>query len=900
MRFTAPEWFLLMPALILLAWWWRAGRLYRPLRAACLMLLVLLLAGPQWRRLESGLDLWVLVDQSASAEEALLHRLPEWEALLQRGMSTDDRLFFVDFADEAIMRGDDETLAFTGNRERTRLATAIRFSLAGMRTQRSSRLLVLTDGYSTEPVRDLAGRLEDQGVPLDFRLTPDAGGADYRVTSIAMPHRVQSGEPFLLDIAVTGQPDGEVPYSLHRDRRQVGQGQVAVARGHGRIRLAERIPKGGSHRYQVRLHPEDDKHPGNNSAERWIEVAGGPRILLVTNYTGDPLVPILQGQGFEVEVEQDPRALHPGRLTGARAVILNNVPADRIPPEFTAGLDFFVRGQGGGFLMAGGKQSFGAGGYFASAVEDLLPVSMELRQEHRRLSAAMAIVLDRSGSMAAGVAGGRTKMDLANAGAAQTIEMLGNGDAVTVFAVDSQPHKILPLTVLGDNRIPLTRAVRRITSSGGGIFVYTGLRAAWEELQQARQGQRHLILFADAQDAEEPGEYRELLEEMVAGGTTISVIGLGTDRDVDADFLQDIAQRGNGRIFFNADPSQLPAIFARETVAVARSVFVDEPAPVAPASGWLEIAGGQLHWPEAIDGYNLSYLKPEATAASFTADEHEAPLVAFWHRGIGRAAAITFPLGGEFSERARRWEKYGDFLQTLTRWVAGDDVPPGLGVRPSLDGERLSVELLYDEEWEQAFGRNGPELLVTRGTGGDIEEVLWERMEPGRYAASLPIEPSVPLRGAARAGNQVISFGPVTLGRSPEWDFDQARVNELKHLARLTGGEERLDLSRIWQSPRRRVFVPLQNPLLVILLLLVLAEILWTRLASRWRPAAANAGARLPAVPRTARSKRPNEKAASDRPSAPAAPPAPEEPPDGEVPAARRRERFDRAKRRGT
>ena len=53
---------------------------------------------------------------------------------------------------------------------------------------------------------------------------------------------------------------------------------------------------------------------------------------------------------------------------------------------------------------------------------------------------------------------------------------------------------------------------------------------------------------------------------------SVSVIGLGSPTDSDAKFLEDIASRGNGRIFFNADPSQLPALFAQETVAIARSI----------------------------------------------------------------------------------------------------------------------------------------------------------------------------------------------------------------------------------------------------------------------------------------------------------------------------------------
>ncbi len=121
----------------------------------------------------------------------------------------------------------------------------------------------------------------------------------------------------------------------------------------------------------------------------------------------------------------DPSAAHVGELSGAKVVILNNVPAHLFHQDFLNALDFYVRSQGGGLLMAGGKQSFGSGGYFESAVDDLLPVSMELRTEQRKLAVAMSIVLDRSGSMAASVGPNLEKIDLADEGTARSISLLG-------------------------------------------------------------------------------------------------------------------------------------------------------------------------------------------------------------------------------------------------------------------------------------------------------------------------------------------------------------------------------------------------------------------------------------------------------------------------------------------
>ena len=71
-------------------------------------------------------------------------------------------------------------------------------------------------------------------------------------------------------------------------------------------------------------------------------MTSGPGILLVTGYRDDPIAGILKAQGFNVRVVEDTQTLSPGLLTGARAVILNNVPAYELPGDFTGALTFFV------------------------------------------------------------------------------------------------------------------------------------------------------------------------------------------------------------------------------------------------------------------------------------------------------------------------------------------------------------------------------------------------------------------------------------------------------------------------------------------------------------------------------------------------------------------------------
>ena len=178
----------------------------------------------------------------------------------------------------------------------------------------------------------------------------------------------------------------------------------------------------------------------------------------------------------------------------------------------------------------------------------------------------------------------------------------------------------------------------------------------------------------------------------------------------------------------------------------------------------------------------------------------------------------------------RAWPGYGDFLQTLARWLMGSDVPPGLALRPRVDGSELGLDLLYDESWDARLAASAPQILVADGATGKARPLVWERLEPGHFRASTPLAPGQWVRGAAQVGKYSLPFGPVAVGMDPEWLFDRQRVAELQNVARLSGGGERIDLSKIWQAPRQQEFSDVRPWLLAALLLAFVTEVLCTRL----------------------------------------------------------------------
>jgi uncharacterized membrane protein len=817
MTFHAAYWIVLLPALIALAWRYPSLQLAKPLRALLMLLLIAMLAEPQIQLTSTGLDLWVLVDKSASAKTSLGPKLREWERLLESTKGRNDRLNFVDFADVTIVRGEGDSVYFDKPRDETRIPLAVRSALSKIDRSRNSRLLLFSDGYGTDPLQPVRDLLEREGIALDYRLAGDDGGADFRIERISAPSRVQADESFLIEIVVTGTQDLKVPLKLQRDGQTLVETEVELHNHRAVLRLSDQLSgPAQAYRYTARTNPPGDRFPGNNWGESFVEIQGPRSVLVVSGYDNDPLQQVLAKSGVQAITVDNPETLSQADLTGRSVVVLNNIAAHKVSRDFVKALPFFVQSQGGGLLMVGGQASFGSGGWFQSEIDPLLPVSMELREEERRISAAMVVVLDRSGSMGAqvqGNMGNMSKMTLADEGAARTISLLGSTDQIS------------------GNREEMMAKARSVTVGGGGIFVYTGLKAAWEELKKVNKAvKRHIVLFADAADAEEPGEYKKLLAEITKADATVSVIGLGSDHDSDADFLKDVAKLGKGRVFFVSNAVDLPAVFAQETVSVARSTFVTDPTPVAGTVAWREISPFPIAWPAGVDGYNLNYVRPNSRAPLITKDEYSAPVIAAWQRGIGRTGAISAPIAGAYSEQFRKWNRHGDLLETLLGWLRGPELPPGIGIKTRIDGTTLSADLFYEKSWEEKISTSPPQLLIVGTDDSTPRAISWERLGPGHFRTSKELASSEVLRGVVQFGDVALPFGPIALGRSAEWDFDRNKIIELQSVAHSSGGVERVNLADVWRAPQRREAVNLFKPLLLLFLVLFLTEALLTRL----------------------------------------------------------------------
>lgn len=849
MTLTSPAWLLLALPLLAALWRWPLPtRVLQLVRATLLCVLLLALAGWCVRLPGRKGTVIVVADRSLSMPGEADRQLREIIDLTIKPMRADDQLGVVTFGSNVAVERGPQSGAFPGfvqqvEPDGSRLSEALDTALTLIPPQSPARILVISDGrWTGSDPSTVAAKAAARSIEIDHRLLERPLVNDAAVARVDAPVQVFPEESFMLTTWVRTPIEQELTVELRRDEVSLGAVRRKFPAGESRVVFRDRAAKPGTLRYTVALSgtSEADPVPENNRAKMLVGVHGPRAVLCVSGGADQQFATLLQAGGLNVtSARPGPLSLDLDRLSNHSAIILENVPAQRVGQRGLQSLAAWVQNSGGGLMMTGGRQSFGPGGYFRSPLEPVLPVSMELRREHRKLSLAIAVALDRSGSMAAPAGGGKQKMDLANLGTVQVLDLMGPGDELGVIAVDSAPHTVVEMGPADERRGAVRDQILRIESMGGGIFIGEALQAATNMIAKANASTRHIILFADAADSEEPANYRQILGQLRDAGVTVSVIGLGTEADSDANLLKEIAALGNGRIFFSNDPAQLPQLFAQDTFVVARSTFVDSETPVKEAGGLLTVIGQSLGGVPAVGGYNLTYLRPNATLGMVTEDEYKSPVIATWQAGLGRAAVYGGEVNGKFTGPIAQWERFGTLLTSLARWSAGADrpLPPGTALRQEIIGSDARIVLELDPQRQTEWVRSQPSVTTLRARTG---EVPTSEKRTLRWTSADTLEVTVPLSGEATAlstvaieGLSPVTLSPVCLPYSPEFAVGLERESgavSLEHVSRATGGIARLEVGSIWNDMTRQPrMISLTPWLLIMAALLMLVEVIERR-----------------------------------------------------------------------
>ncbi|MDR2390493.1 MAG: VWA domain-containing protein, partial [Planctomycetota bacterium] len=652
-----------------------------------------------------------------------------------------------------------------------------------------------------------------------------------------LPGEAEVRSAWFVRYAIHANAPVEADYILSRNGLVIARGRAALRPGPNHFFARDAAEEDGILQYRLEVMLSGDAVPQNNCSEALLRVRGGEKALVVSSVETPGLLAnslaaaAIPFDSFPPERFPDSPAL----LESYRLVILENCRLIDFPGGGAQALAAAVDAGLASLLITGGSDSFGTGGYHRSPLDPLLPVELELRNERRRGTTAVAIALDRSGSMAADAGNGRTKMDIANLGAAESIRLLSPRDQAAVIAVDSQPHVIVPLSQ-ADAADDLARLIRGIQSMGGGIYCRTALEAAAGEIRKSSLSNRHIILFADAADAEEQDGCLELAERIGREGVGLSVIAMGTVGDSDAGFLRELAAAGGGEALFSSHAGGLPALFTQEIMRVSRRGFLEEAVTprLAPSFAML---GVQADSPPRLGGVNVSSAREGALVFMDIDDGFGTPLLAARANGRSWTGAVLFELDGRHSGSFPAWPQAPELIVSLSRLLASGVNHVPVKAYSRLDRGVAEARFEFSPEAIRQF-RNVRPVLKWLAREGLVAESEMEWLEPGIAAARFPLARPGTYLPLADLGELGVAAAPsLSLSYSPEYAPESGRdgLALLRSLADAAGGGDGLDISDLRRSARaeRPGGVELRPFLFAAFLLMFLLELaarrLWIR-----------------------------------------------------------------------
>lgn len=775
-------------------------------------------SGPEIGRPLDRLTILIAADRSRSIDlvPAADQRIRQELNVAELGMKEDDRIGTIAFAADAATEDPPRPKSqlptpqrVAIGRDGTDIAAAIRRSLAEVPSDSAARIVLVTDGVATRgdtmsaAAAAVAAQIPIDVLPLEQRMVPDV-----RVVSVRAPARADRGEAFDLRLVTSSPAPADIEVRIKRDGQLIAKSPARVAAGEDVLRIREIASDPGLHRYDVEItaaDPKLDEAPEDNSGATFMRVRGPSAALVLEGDAGKGAFLARALEGAQFRVDQGTTTGVPtdiGALAAYDLVVLSDVRASDLSPTQIDALASYVRDLGGGLLLMGGDRSLGPGGYARTPIEEVSPVSFDLKQEQRRASLAEVIGIDISGSMSA-MAGAHTKLELANEAAARSAALLGPGDMLGVEHVDTAVHWSVPLQAVAD-KLAIDKAIRSVGPGGGGIIVPITLEAGYKALDAAKVNLKHMLLLADGSDAEDMGPAtRAMVSDAARKGITTSIVAIGDGGDVPE--LEFLSRLGSGRFYLIEDAQRLPAVFTQETILAARSAVVEKtftPSRAAPSPVLQNVA---IDRAPPLKGYVVTI--PKARATVLLRGPEGDPILATWSAGVGRAAAFTSDLKDRWGVAWTAWPDAARMVVQLARDISRKDEDVRVRLEADAAGGELHIgaTVVGDDGRAQSFRR----LLVhVAGPDGFSREIALDAVGAGSYAAAVPLSRPGTYIAVARdelSGEAVGTTGAV-LTAGEELRPTGSDMALLGRVAELTGGKKRDTLAGIFGDRASRRF----------------------------------------------------------------------------------------------
>jgi len=379
--------------------------------------------------------------------------------------------------------------------------------------------------------------------------------------------------------------------------------------------------------------------------------------------------------------------------------------------------------------------------------------------------------------------------------------------------------------------------------AGGGTDLYPAFDQALDSLEKTQAPLKHIIVLSDG--AVSDGAYDQLLKRANQNRITVSAVAFGEGADIS--FLEDLAQKGKGRLFRSeqtTEGSSLAQIFIRDTVLATGAGIQEKPVDVrATDSGAASpiLSGLNLDRSPKLLAHNMASSK-SGTAQTLLQTIKKDPILATGRAGLGKTAAWLGDLGGDWSQG---WNQtpgptpQTSLLETLllrtVRSIASSDTLP-LQAR----GNRLSVTSkgradLASLEVELSSRRplTGPVKIVAIAKDGSSQETILHPSGPYLATGSIKVtEAGSGLVLAQDSQGQLLGRTNFSVPLAPEFTRLGTDTQAMKRWAQVPDGQFDPSPDTVFQKPSQPVPTrhPLDQDLARGVLLLLLLEIAVRRL----------------------------------------------------------------------
>lgn len=839
LEFARPLLLLLLPAYIALIYLIdrRGGRRSRRIKhrvarvMRCLLtcLCVLALAAPSVVLPGGQQAVWILADASASARgmqdqmtQSVRTALENKDASVNAGV--------IAFGGNAMV---EKPLAQDGtyngvttavDAQASDLSSALTLASALLPEDAQGRIVVLSDG-ATVDVRAAAQQLAARGVTVDYQSFSGDALPDAQISQLNVPSRVYQGQSFTVTVQVTANHDTAGTLVLYQNRTPVSSREVTLRRGDNTFTFRDTAADTGVVTYEARLISEGDSCAQNDSMGGYVYVQGAPKLLLVEGRQGEgsEMAAMLSAAAMQYETVLPAQLPYDAeQLRQYDGVVLVNVDYDAADEEQWAALDSAVRVLGRGLTVIGGDSSYALGGYRGSRLEEMLPVTIDVRNKLDLPSLALMLVIDKSGSMSDGMFG-TTRLELAKEAAMRAAEVLTPNDQVGVIAFDDAAKWVVNLQKAEDveaiqNQIGTIRP-------GGGTAFFTALYEATYALMNAQAQQKHIIFLTDG-EAGDTG-YLQLCDIMQQNDITLTTVAVGSGADQAT--LRTLAQQGGGRAYAANEFDNLPKIFTKETYLVSGSYVQNRTfTPVITEQSALTDFEG---FPQ-LSGY-LAATEKSLAAVSLMSDRED-PILAWWQYGAGRVVAFMADSRGAWTSEFLQWDQAAAFYGGMAAFTLPGEEREGQ-LTTERQGDALRIVYTAPEGAQTGLSTSVTALLPD----GTQTQLALQESAPGVYEGEIAAAQlgayalRVEQRDASGELQRVMEGGAVN-GYSGEYDLrNQNAESTLPYLSALTGGREITDSAEMLKSTRAvvRARRDLTQPLLWALMVLLLCDIALRRLS---------------------------------------------------------------------